>query len=77
MYSDVCGLMYMLLIGGVKYFVIFIDNYIRCCVVYFMRYKLEVLEKFIEFEVLVINGVGKVIGILWMDNGSKYLFIEL
>lgn len=67
----------MLLIGGVKYFVIFIDDYIRCCVVYYMRYKLGVLEKFIEFEVLVINGVGKVIGILWMDNGGDYLFIEL
>lgn len=42
----------------------FIDDYIQCCVVYFMKYKLGVFDKFIEFEVLVINDVGNAIGIL-------------
>lgn len=61
------------MIGGVKYFVIFIDDYIWCCVVYFMKYKLEVFDKFKEFEVIIISDVGRVIGILWIDNGGEYL----
>ena len=76
-HSDVCGPMHMPSIGGAKYFVTFIDNYTRCCAVHFMRHKSEVLEKFIEFEASVTNGVGKAIGTLRMDNGSKYLSTEL
>ena len=76
-HSDVCSPMHMPLIGGAKYFVTFIDNYTRCCAVHFKRHKSEALEKFIEFEASVTNGVGKAIGTLRMDNGSKYLSTEL
>ena len=36
--------------GGKKYFVTFIDDYSRCCAVYFMKRKSEAFSKFKEFE---------------------------
>lgn len=45
-HSDVCGPMSVESIGRQKYFVTFIDDYTRCCSVYFMRQKSEVFEKF-------------------------------
>ena len=42
-HSDVCGPMPKESIGGRKYFVTFIDDYSRCCQVYFLRHKSEVL----------------------------------
>lgn len=42
-YSDVCGPMQTESISGAKYFVTFIDDYSRCCKVYFMKQKNEVL----------------------------------
>ena len=41
-HSDVCGPMHTESIGRQKYFVTFIDEYSRCCAVYFMRHKSEV-----------------------------------
>ena len=64
-------------IGGAKYFVTFIDDYTWCCAVYFMKHKLEVFDKFIEFEASVTNDVGKAIGTLRTDNGGEYLSTEL
>ena len=37
-------------IGRSKYFMTFVDDYSRCCKVYFMRQKSEVFCKFKEFE---------------------------
>ena len=44
-HSDMCGPMTTESIGGRKYFVTFIDDYSRCCSVFFMRHKSEVLDK--------------------------------
>lgn len=49
-HSDICGPMQAESIGGSKYFVTFIDDYSRCCKVYFIKQKSEVLRKFKEFE---------------------------
>ena len=76
-HSDVCSPMHMPSIGGAKYFVMFIDDYTRCCAVYFMKHKSEVFDKFIEFEASVTNDVGKAIGTLQTDNGGEYLSNEL
>ena len=76
-HGDVCGPMHTPSIGGAKYFVTFIDDYTRCCAVHLMRHKSGVLEKFIEFEASVTNGVGKAIGTLRTDNGGEYLSTEL
>ena len=41
-HSDVCGPMRTESIGGNKYFVTFIDDYSRCCAVYYLKRKSEV-----------------------------------
>ena len=76
-HSDVCGPMHTPSIGGAKYFVTFIDDYTRCCAVYFMKHKSEVFDKFIEFEASVTNDVCKAIGTLRTGNGGEYLSTEL
>ena len=72
-HSDVCGPMQTQSIGRAKYFVTFIDDYTRCCAVYFMKHKSEVLDKFKEFEVTTTNDAGRAIGTLRTDNGGEYL----
>ena len=49
-HSDVCGPMPTDSIGGNNYFVTFINDYSRCCAVYFLKSKSEVPDKFKEFE---------------------------
>ena len=68
-HSDVCG---PLSIGGSKYFVTFIDDYSRCCAVYFMKQKSEVFAKFKEFEAITTNTSGCGIVRLRTDNGGEY-----
>ena len=75
-HSDVCGPMHTKSIGGRKYFVTFIDDYSRCCAVYFLRNKSEVPEKFKEFEAITTNECGQKIGTLRTDNGGEYLSRE-
>ena len=58
-HSDVCGPMPTDPIGGSKYYVTFIDNYSRCCAVYFLRNKSEVPEKFKEYEAHVYSDCGE------------------
>ena len=75
-HTDVCGPMQTESIGGCKYFVTFIDDYSRCCKVYFMKQKNEVLQKFKEFEALVTSESGERIGKLRSDNGGEYVSKE-
>ena len=51
----------------------FIDDYWRCCAVYFMRYKSEKVK---EFEAYTTNEIGQRIGTLRTDNGGEYLSTE-
>ena len=76
-HSDVPGPMPTDSIGGRRYFVTFIDDYTRCCKVYFMRNKSEVFDKFKEFESCTTNECGLSIGTLQSDNGGEYLSKEL
>ena len=76
MHSDVCGPMHTESLGGYKYFVTFIDDYSRCCSVYFLKQKSEVFEKFKEFEAIVTNECGWKIGALRTDNGGEYVLTE-
>ena len=75
-HSDVCGPMPTDSIGGNKYFVTSIDDFSRCCAVYFLKSKSEAPEKFKEFEVHVYNDCGLNIGSLRSDNGGEYLSKE-
>ena len=75
-HSDVCGPMQVESFGGKKYFVTFIDDFSRCCLVYFTRQKSEVFEKFKKFEALTTNQTGLKIGTLRTNNGGEYLTNE-
>ena len=70
-HSNVCGQMLTESLGQKRYFVLFIDDYSRCCQVYFMRHKSEILHKFKEFEVLATNESGLSISTLHTDNRGK------
>jgi hypothetical protein len=63
-HSDMCGPMQTESFGRARYFVTITDDYSLCCTVYFMKQKLEVLEKFKEFEAAATNKAGRLIGIL-------------
>ena len=75
-HSDVCGPMSTDSIGGSKYFVTFIDDYSRCCAVYFLKSKSEVPDKFKEFEARVHRDCGLSVGTLRSDNGGEYIPIK-
>ena len=63
-------------IGGHKYFVTFIDDYSRCCAVYYLKGKSEVFEKLKEFEASAVNECGQKIGTLRTDNGGEFVSKE-
>ena len=75
-HSDVCGPMPTESIGGNKCFVTFVDDYSRCCAVYFLKSKAEVLDKFKQFERRVTIDSCQNISSLWSDNGGEYLSQE-
>ena len=75
-HSNVCGPMLTHSIGGNRYFVTFIDDYSRCYKVYFMKNKLEVFNKFKEFELSTTNECGCFIRTLRTDNNGEYLCKE-
>ena len=54
----------------------FIDDYTRCCKVYFIKNKSKVFNKFKEFELCTTNECVLSIGTLQLDNGREYLSKE-
>lgn len=59
-----------------KYFVTFTDDYSRCCKVYFLKQKSEVLSKFKEFEKTFSKECGQKVTRLRTDNGGEYTSSE-
>jgi len=49
--SDLCGPMQTMSIGGIFYFLRFIDDFSGKIWIYFLRYKSETFAKFKEFKV--------------------------
>ena len=72
-HSDICGPMHVSSVGGARYFLTLIDDFTRHSVVYFLKSKTEVLEKFKEYKSLVENQTGKRIKTLRTDNGTEYV----
>lgn len=58
---------------GKRYYVSFIDDYTHFTIVYLMKEKLEVFEKFRDYEARVTAHVGQRVSILRCDNGGEYL----
>ena len=58
-HSDICGPIQTFSHGGAKYFVTFIDDFSRKCVVTFLKTKGEVLEAFKSYKTIVELQTGK------------------
>ena len=71
-HSDVVGKITPTSKGGSSYFVTFIDDYSRYTVVYPMKAKSEVLQKFDEYRRMVENLHNTKVKTLRSDNGAEY-----
>uniref|UniRef100_A0AAV1UD57 Retrovirus-related Pol polyprotein from transposon TNT 1-94 n=1 Tax=Peronospora matthiolae TaxID=2874970 RepID=A0AAV1UD57_9STRA len=69
-HSDVCGPMSMATFSGKRYFVTFIDDKSRYCVVYLLKSKSEVAAKFMEYAAMAETQTGKRVKYLQSDNGG-------
>ncbi|KMQ87616.1 retrovirus-related pol polyprotein from transposon tnt 1-94 [Lasius niger] len=71
--TDVCGPMRVESIGKSKYFITFIDDHSRWCVVRMLKRKNETFEVFKHFKATVENQTGRRIRYLQSDNGKEYV----
>lgn len=72
-HSDLCGPMESSSIGGVKYFLTFIDDHSRKVFTYFVHFKSQVLSIFVNFKVMIENQTGRKIKSIRTDNGGEYM----
>lgn len=72
-HTDVCGPMQVPSLGGMRYFVTFIDDFSRKTFIYFLKRKVQVFEKFKLFKALAENQTGKKLKVLRSDNGGEYV----
>jgi hypothetical protein len=72
-HSDVCGLMKTTSHGGARYFVTFIDDFLRKTHVYLLRAKGKAFDKFKEYKALVENQTGMKIKTFRSDNGGEFV----
>ena len=59
--------------GNSRYVLTFIDDFSRCCWVYFLKLKYEIFEPFKVYKALVENACGNKIKVLRTKNGKEYL----
>lgn len=71
-HTDLCGPMEQLSLGGMKYFITFIDDFTKRVHVYFLKDKLSILEIFKDYKSKVENELGRKIKIVRSDNGKEY-----
>uniref|UniRef100_A0AAV1T0R7 Integrase catalytic domain-containing protein n=1 Tax=Peronospora matthiolae TaxID=2874970 RepID=A0AAV1T0R7_9STRA len=64
--------MSMATFSGKRYFVTFIDDKSRYCVVYLLKSKSEVAAKFMEYAAMAETQTGKRVKYLQSDNGGEY-----
>lgn len=71
-HSDVCGPVTPVGLGGVKYFVTFIDDWSHFTMTFLIESKDEVFECFRQYEAHVTAKFGKKVCRLRCDNGGEY-----
>ena len=71
-YSDICGPMDVKSMGGIKYFLTFIDDASRKWLVYLLRTKDHVFQVFQKFHALVERETSQELKSLRTDNGGEY-----
>ncbi len=72
-HSDVCGPMSVQSPGGKRYMVVFLDDWSRCCKVYFVRYKSETFDAFVDYRTWAEKQIGQPIKRLRTDGGGEYV----
>ncbi|KAF1328946.1 Gag-pol polyprotein, partial [Globisporangium splendens] len=72
-HSDVCGPMQTSTFSDKRYFVTFIDDKSRFCVVFLLRSKSEALDKFVQFVKFAETQTGRRVKVLRSDNGGEYV----
>jgi hypothetical protein len=72
-HSDMCGPMKTTSRGGARYFVTFIDDFLRKTCVYFLKAKGEVFDKVKAYKALVDNQIDMKIKTLRFDNRGKFV----
>ena len=70
-HRDFCTPIDLILVGGSKYFVNFVDDFLRYVMVYMMKQKSKVLNKFREFVNMGVNCTGLKVERLRSDNSRK------
>lgn len=75
-HSDVCGPITPTTWDGFKYFVTFIDDYTHFVMVYLIKNKSEVFEKFKQYYNYVTKHFNRDLLTLRTDNGGEYLMNE-
>ena len=75
--SDVCGPMKTTSIGATKFFVTFIDDFLRKIWIYPIKVKSECFDKFQEFKALVEDQCEKKIKWLRSNNGGEFMSNQL
>lgn len=73
MHTDVCGPMRVTSCGGARYLVLFIDDFSRMMVVYFLKSKGEVYNAYESFVAISERQTSKKLKMLRSDNGRDTL----
>ena len=76
-HSDVCGPFLTAFASKHRCYVIFVDDFLHKCWIYFMQKKDQTFYKFVEFKALVDKETGKKVEALRSDNGGEYVSNEL
>ena len=71
-HSDICGKINSKSLGGAEYFLTFVDDKTRYVWVYFLKYKDEAFQRFVEWKALVEKSSGHQVKVLRTDNGGEY-----
>ena len=71
-HTDLCGPMQTQSIGGIFYFLTFIDDFSKKTWIYFIGYKSETFSKFKEFKALTEKQSGKSIKMIRSDGGGEH-----
>ena len=75
-HTDVCGPMSEATFLGQRYYVSFIDDFTHFCVIYLLKNKSEVFQKFREYESMGRSHFGCKVSRLRCDNGGEYISIQ-
>lgn len=72
-HTDVCGYMEQSTYDGYRYFVTFTDDFTHFTVVYLIKRKIDVFDRFKEYEAMATAHFGQKLSKMRCDNGREYL----